>query len=108
MLSPRAVSAQDADEKNLGILSTLNSLPWFAGLPADLLTHIARHGVEARLRDQQLLFVKDEPEHCLALVLSGRIYHVLHNQDGRELIIDRSEPGDWVGESALLDRKSVV
>lgn len=103
MLSPRAVSAQDADKKNLGILSTLNSLPWFAGLPADLLTHIARHGVEARLRDQQLLFVKDEPEHCLALVLSGRIYHVLHNQDGRELIIDRSEPGDWVGESALLD-----
>ena len=35
-------------------------------------------------------------------MLSGQVYHLLHNQDGRELIIDRSQVGDW-GESALLE-----
>lgn len=99
----RAVATEDADFQNKSMVSRLAYLPWFVGLSEALLLHIARHGVELVLADQQVLFLKDEPAQCLALVLSGRIYHLLHNQDGRELIIDSSQVGDWVGESALLE-----
>ena len=46
--------------------------PGLPGLPAELLTHIARHGAELSLADQQVLFLKDSPAQYLALVLSGR------------------------------------
>jgi CRP-like cAMP-binding protein len=99
----RAVATEGACSQDKTMISRLAHLPWFAGLPAELLTHIARHGTELSLADQQVLFLKDSPAQYLALVLSGQVYHLLHNQDGRELIIDRSQVGDWVGESALLE-----
>lgn len=99
----RAVATEGAGSQDKTMISRLAHLPWFAGLPADVLTHIARHGAELSLADQQVLFLKDSPAQYLALVLSGQVYHLLHNQDGRELIIDRSQVGDWVGESALLE-----
>ena len=83
------------------MISRLAHLPWFAGLPAELLTHIARHGTELSPADQQVLFLKIFPAQYLALVLSGQVFFSLHNQDGRELIIDRSQVGTG-GESALL------
>ncbi len=103
-MSPtHAVIAVDACAQDSPVVAMLAGLPWFAGLPLALIQHIARHGMERQLAPQQVLFLKDEPDSCLALVLSGQIYHVLHNQEGRELIIDHSAVGDWVGESALLD-----
>lgn len=99
----RAVAGKDAKTPDSSMADVLAQLPWFVGLPTDMLRHVAQHGVERVLADQQVLFLKDAPAHFLALVLSGRIYHLLHNQEGRELIIDHSLPGDWVGESVLWE-----
>ena len=57
----RAVATEGACSQDNTMISRLAHLPWFAGLPAELLTHIARHGTELSLADQQVLFLKGFP-----------------------------------------------
>lgn len=68
-MSPtHAVIAVDAYAQDSPVVAMLAGLPWFAGLPLALIEHIAHHGMERQLAPQQVLFLKDEPDSCLALV----------------------------------------
>ncbi|NML32802.1 Crp/Fnr family transcriptional regulator [Paraburkholderia antibiotica] len=72
-------------------------------MPESLIHHVATHVVERRLRDGEALFLKHDPDDFVALVVVGRMYTWLYGPDGRELIIDSAEPGEVVGETALVE-----
>lgn len=80
----------------------LDSFPLFENLPQDLMRHIERHATQVNGRQSKLLFLRGDTEEFIALVLQGNVYHTLQEPDGHEVIIDRSGPGEIVGESALL------
>jgi len=75
----------------------------FRDMPEPLIQHVATHVVERRLRDGEALFLKHDPDDFVALVVAGRVYTWLYGPDGRELIIDSAEPGEVVGETALVE-----
>jgi CRP-like cAMP-binding protein len=75
----------------------------FRDMPESLIHHVASHVVERRLRDGEALFLKHDPDDFVALVVVGRVYTWLYGPDGRELIIDSAEPGEVVGETALVE-----
>lgn len=81
----------------------LEALPLFSGLPSQCIQHILRHATEWNDSRGKLLYLKDDPETFLAIVLEGRVFHTLHNLDGREVIIDCSYPGELVGEAAWFN-----
>ncbi len=75
----------------------------FRDMPQALVRHAATHVVERRLNDGEALFLKHDPDDFVAFVVSGRVYSVMYGPDGRELIINSTEPGDVVGETALVE-----
>jgi CRP-like cAMP-binding protein len=74
----------------------------FLDLADELIDHVARHVRERSLTDGEPLFFKNDPGDFMAIVVSGRIYNILHGPDGQELIVDTMQAGDPVGETALL------
>uniref|UniRef100_E1TFA9 Transcriptional regulator, Crp/Fnr family n=1 Tax=Burkholderia sp. (strain CCGE1003) TaxID=640512 RepID=E1TFA9_BURSG len=75
----------------------------FRDMPESLIHHVASHVVERRLDDGEALFLKHDPDDFVALVVTGRLYTLLYGPDGRELITESAEPGEVVGETALVD-----
>ena len=49
-----------------------------------------------------LLFASGDPGDCMYRIRSGRIEIVLHDAEGRSCVIDELNPGDPIGEMALL------
>lgn len=80
----------------------LVGLPLLQDLPDELIRHLARHGIPADGRQRKLLFLRGDPDSFVGLVLRGGVYHSLQEPDGHEVIMDRTLPGEMVGESALL------
>ncbi|WP_167284893.1 Crp/Fnr family transcriptional regulator [Marilutibacter alkalisoli] len=68
------------------------------------MTHVARYAIERRLRDGDALFFKNDPCEFMGVVVAGHVYKILYGPEGQELIVDSIEPGESVGETALLDR----
>lgn len=81
----------------------LNRSRFFQGLPEAIVDHVATHGVERHLHDGEALFFKHDSGDFIALVVRGQIYTILYGPDGQELIVDTIEPGETVGETALVD-----
>lgn len=79
---------------------------FFRGLPEAIIDHVAIHAIEKHLCDGEMLFHKDDSGDFIALIIRGRIYTILYGPDGQELIVDSIEPGESVGETALVDPQS--
>lgn len=96
--------AKDKAEASLPrLIPLLERSELLNGMPAALVRHVALHGVERRLADKEVLFLKQDPDDYIGFVLVGRIYTVLYGPDGRELIINGIGPGGAVGETALIE-----
>ncbi|WP_047238408.1 Crp/Fnr family transcriptional regulator [Chromobacterium subtsugae] len=80
----------------------LAALPLLRDAPEALITHLARHTTPVDGKQRKLLFLRGDPENFIGLVLRGGVYHSLQEPDGHEVIMDRTQPGEMVGESALL------
>ena len=53
--------------------------------------------------DGQVIFHKDTPGECLYAILEGRVGINTLSDEGREIFLNILEPGDVLGEIALLD-----
>jgi CRP-like cAMP-binding protein len=82
--------------------SWLEQTPLLRGLPTSLVHYIAGCMVERRLSDGEILFWQRDPGDFIGLVIDGLIYHMFFTQDGRELIVAHSAPGQPIGMSALV------
>lgn len=77
----------------------------FHDMPEPLIQHVAMHASERRLQGGDVLFLKNDPQDFIAIVVAGCIHTIVHGPDGRELIVDSFAAGDVVGETALIDNK---
>ena len=81
----------------------LQEMPLLAGLPNDLAHYIATHANDWHASTIRPFYLKNEPETYIGFILSGHLYHVLHGEDGKEVIHYTNHPGEIIGETALLD-----
>lgn len=72
-------------------------------MPDALVDHVAANAVERHLHSGEVLFLKNDPQDYMAIVIAGRIHTMVHGPDGRELIVNSFSSGDLVGETALID-----
>jgi CRP-like cAMP-binding protein len=84
-------------------IDALRRLSFLKGLPDEVLRGIARSGSIRRLQKGETLFM--EHQRCLGLVvvLTGAVRVYSLDRRGREMTLDRQEPGESVMELPLFD-----
>ena len=101
--------AQPEPVSNGGKAAALNAwlreVPMFAGLPAPFLGAIAASGSCRTYPKDALIVQEGSKDDALYIVLKGRLKACLHNAEGRELTLSILDPGDLVGEMALVDNE---
>ncbi|ROH86777.1 Crp/Fnr family transcriptional regulator [Stagnimonas aquatica] len=76
---------------------------WFRELPAELVGQLAALAQQRHLADGALLFAKGDAADGLYGLLSGRVRISATTRDGRDLLVNLFEPGDWFGEISMFD-----
>jgi len=85
------------------MLTTLKSVPLFAGLPEEQLVVLAR-GVTVRKFLRRTFIVRaGEKTESLYVILSGRAKVLITSEGGREIILAKIGPRDFFGDMGLLD-----
>src|SRR4051812_37535544 len=84
-------------------LVALRRISFLRALPERVLEAVAHYGMVRRLHKGEALFL--EHERCLGLVvvLTGAVRVYSLDRRGREMTLDRQEPGESVLELPLFD-----
>lgn len=90
-------------EPNSASLALWRRVPYFAGLPAEALTVLARAARLQRYARGQVIFIEGEPCAGLYLVATGDVKIFKVSGQGREQILQQLGPGDTFNEVAVLD-----
>jgi CRP/FNR family transcriptional regulator, cyclic AMP receptor protein len=80
----------------------LRKIPLFSGVSEATLAALARSSYRKKIEKGATLFYRGDPAEAFFLLQTGEIIIVLTNSDGRELIINVMQPGDFFGELGLL------
>jgi CRP/FNR family cyclic AMP-dependent transcriptional regulator len=80
----------------------LESLPVFAGLGEASLMALARACKFTQIEKGQFIFFQSDPSEKVYIVRSGLVSIVLGSLDGREMVINEMQPGDFFGEVGVL------
>jgi len=94
-----------ADRQVVDIAEALGDSQIFGALLEDELAALVRLGTLARYPAGRLIFAKGDPGDSLMVVLEGRVKISSQAPDGREIVLNFIEPGQVLGEIALLDGK---
>src|SRR5215211_5533590 len=82
----------------------LAATEFFSGASPEQLTTIAAAGHERNLVRGDVLFRESDPADALYIVTRGRLAIAIANPiDNRETVVSLMEPGDLLGEMAMLD-----
>ena len=81
----------------------LATVPLFASLDEDALDALLRVTGTRRLAGGQVLFRKGDAGRQLFGVLEGRLKIFASGSDGKEVVFGLADPGEVIGEIALLD-----
>jgi len=84
------------------VLAVYRQSPLFAGLDPAVLQTLARHSRLRRLRAGECLFGQGEHGESVYMVCAGRLAVVLATADGRELVINELQTGEFCGELAMF------
>ena len=83
--------------------TAISRLDLFASAGPEDIDAVAGLAVEQRFRDGESIFSRGAPGEGMLIVLQGRIRLSIVSAEGRELILREAEPGDVIGEIAVLD-----
>jgi CRP/FNR family transcriptional regulator len=81
----------------------LRRVPYFAGLPEDLLGELALAAAERRAARGQIVFVEGEPCAGLHIVAQGEVRIYKLSPQGREQVLQQIGPGETFNEVAVWD-----
>ena len=81
----------------------LRRVPYFAGLPDEMLAALAAVAVEQRYARGQIIFLEGEPCAGLQVIAEGDVKIFKLSPLGREQILHRLGPGDTFNDVAVLD-----
>ncbi len=94
-----------ADRRVVDVAEALGDSQVFGALLGDELAALVRLGTLARYPAGRTIFAKGDPGDSLMVVLEGRVRIGSQAPDGREIVLNFIEPGQLLGEIALLDGK---
>jgi CRP/FNR family cyclic AMP-dependent transcriptional regulator len=80
----------------------LEHIRLFAGLPAEDIGSIERHGAVRTLRKNTIFIEKGQEASSLYVILSGRVKVYVADEGGKEKILAVQGPGDYLGDLSLL------
>ncbi len=83
----------------------LDGMPLFAGLNEASLLTLAREGKFTQVEKGQFIFFQLDSSEKVYIVRSGLVSIVLESPDGREMVINEMQPGDFFGEVGVLTRQ---
>jgi CRP-like cAMP-binding protein len=81
----------------------LANLPLFGRLAPDELDRLVAYMRLVRHPARAVLFRKGDPGSNMMVVVRGRVKVCSHSEDGKELVLNLINPGEVVGEIAVLD-----
>jgi CRP-like cAMP-binding protein len=82
-------------------LTILRKLPLLAQLPEDALEDLARKCTLSRYEPDETIFYQADPIELVHIVREGQVKIVVHEEDGREAIIEMISPGEPFGGGAI-------
>ena len=88
---------------NAAVLTVLKNSRNFRGLENKLLVELAVLCITHEYKAGELIFQRDDPGDYLYGVISGSLRMQVHSNDGRELALSTTQPGEIGGEIAALD-----
>lgn len=89
------------------MFKTLHQVPLFASLPPDDLDRLEAEAAERWLEPGELLLVEGMPPEGFYIVLEGEL-EVTRRVGGEDMIVNKVEPGTFLGEISLLTGKSIA
>lgn len=92
-----------ADDTHQAKQDAIGACYLFEGVSDDVLSALAASSVIETAPARRGLFVADDEADGLRIVMEGLVRIWINDADGQELTITLAEPGDSIGEIALLD-----
>ncbi|MCW2243859.1 Crp/Fnr family transcriptional regulator [Azospirillum canadense] len=89
--------------KNVGTVLRRNRL--LSGLDDAQMAELVALGRVSRFIEGQTVFTKGDPGDCLYAILKGQIAVSTSSVDGKTMLLNILNPGDVLGEIALIDGK---
>jgi CRP-like cAMP-binding protein len=83
----------------------LGSIPLFQGMSERELDMLLALTTTKKLKKRAILFRKGEPGNALFAVMEGRLRVIGEGRDGKEVVFNFMDPGEVIGEIALLDQQ---
>lgn len=87
----------------IDILATLRQAPITGELDDPSLRRLAQASVVRRLQRGQVLFVEGEASQSFYMVCQGHLRVLRRSDEGNELVLSVSGPGDSIGELSVFD-----
>mgnify|MGYP000975985320 CR=1 FL=1 len=81
----------------------LHQIPIFSCLDEEELDRLAAVGMRKRFPRNTILLNEGDITDSLYVILSGKVKTVITDENGREIILSISGPGEYFGEMALID-----
>lgn len=84
----------------------IKGIPFFACLSEEEIKELRHVLVEKHFSRNKIIFLEEDTQNYMYVILSGRVKVVHLGQDGKEHILAVHKTGDFFGEMALLDGKT--
>ena len=83
----------------------LENVRLFSGLSDEVLTEIEQHGTIKNYNKNTIIINQNDETDSLYVILSGKVKVFVSGEDGREVLLNYQEPGEYFGEMSLIDRQ---
>jgi CRP/FNR family cyclic AMP-dependent transcriptional regulator len=81
----------------------LEEVSLFSSLDEDAVREFERVAIRKKFQKNTIIFSKGDESDSLYMVYSGRVKAVIHDEEGREIVLSVFGPGEYFGEMAALD-----
>src|SRR5574340_692305 len=84
----------------------MRRMPIFSDLSEASFETLSRSGKSLLKEKGQFIFYQGDPAETFFIVKSGQVSILLESADGREMVINEIQPGDFFGELGLITKKA--
>ncbi|MBI5213658.1 MAG: Crp/Fnr family transcriptional regulator [Nitrospirae bacterium] len=84
----------------------IKNIPFFACLSKEQIEELRHVLIEKHFPRNKIIFVEEDTQNYMYVILSGRVKVVHAGADGKEHILAVHKTGDFFGEMALIDGKT--
>ena len=81
----------------------LKDIPLFSCLDEEALRHVEGVALRKRFPKNTIVFSKGDESDSLYIVESGKVKAVIHDEEGREIVLSVFRAGEYFGEMSALD-----